>query len=112
MSRPQLIPIPQGTHWFNGRSIDIALLSLTIVDLEQRLDVPFVGGVEDGLGSWTAVAGRLPSCGELVELIVYARLPHAILRTTEGANYTQVLDEVLAVLGLTRGDAKSIRDGV
>jgi hypothetical protein len=64
-------------------------------------------GVELGLGEWIAVGGRMPS-GLGVEFIHYplAPAPRGVnVRVDIQAPMTAALEEVLAILGMARGDA-------
>src|SRR5947199_158019 len=108
MTKPLLSPIPMSTRWPSGEPIDIALFSHSIEDLAARTSSSIAQGFEDGLGEWKAFGGRLPS-GALIELVFYLATRYAvIMRVDKNANYRDVLDEALAVFGLSRQDLKSI----
>ena len=61
MNSTQLTPVPEGTRWPSGESVDLAVLSITADELATRIGLPLVRGVEDGLGPWAGIGGRLPS---------------------------------------------------
>src|SRR5690348_263457 len=107
MKPPKLSPVPEGTNWPSGSSIDLALVPLTMDDLAERLGMPLLRGIEDGLGHWAALGGRLPS-GIDVEFICYAHIPHSvILRVDKHAPFAAALDVALALLQLSCKDLKS-----
>src|SRR5512133_2901585 len=104
MRAPRLIPVAEGTRWATGESVDLAVLSMTADELADRVGLPLVRGVEDGLGVWAGIGGRLPS-GQDVEFIWYAHLPQqVVLRVDKRAPYSATLDEALQLVGLSRAE--------
>ncbi len=113
MSALKLTPVPQGTRWPSGEGVDIAVLPITADELSSRIGLPLVHAIEDGLGAWSGIGGRLAS-GREVEFICYAALPQQlILRVNKGVAYSEVLDEVLQLVRLSRSDVRvnQIADG-
>jgi hypothetical protein len=106
MSSPRLSPVAEGTRWPSGEGVDLALLPLTEDELAARIGLPLVRGVEDGLGPWSGIGGRLPS-GNAVEFIYYAMKPKpagVILRLDKSACSSATFDEALQLVGLSRED--------
>ena len=74
--------------------------------LAARIGLPLVHGFENGLGSWAAIWGRLPS-GVNVEFISYTLRPGTvILRTDKNASYSATLDEALQLFGFSRAEVR------
>ena len=74
--------------------------------LARLLRVAPQRGCEDGLGDWVAFSGRLAS-GVVVELIHYPLAPPPAgfaLRADLGSPWAQVLDDVLALVGMGRAE--------
>jgi hypothetical protein len=46
-----LTPVPEGTRWASGESVDLAVLPMTADELATRIGLPVVRGIEDGLGA-------------------------------------------------------------
>jgi len=108
MTKLALSPVPIGTRWPSGESVNIALFSQSIEDLAARTNSAIVHGVEDGLGEWKAFGGRLPP-GADIEIVFYLATKYAVvLRVDKNANYRDVLDEALTVFALSRQGLKSI----
>ena len=106
MKSAKLSPVPGGTRWPSGESIDLAVIPMTEDTLATRVGLPLSRGIEVGLGSWAGVGGRLP-CGTDVEFICYAHDPESvILRTDKNAPHSATLDEALQVIGLSRADVR------
>ena len=106
MNSLRLTPVPEGTRWASGESVDLAVLPMTAEELATRVGRPLVRGVDDGIGAWAAIGGRLPF-GRDVEFIWYANLPGQVtLRVAKGMPYPATLDEALRVVGLTRADVR------
>lgn len=108
MTQPEksLQPVPEGTRWPSGESVDLAVLPLSENDLSTRIGLPLVRGFEDGLGHWAAIGGRLPS-GADVEFICYkASQRSVIVRADKGGNHSATLDEALQVVGLSRAEVR------
>jgi hypothetical protein len=106
MNSLNLIPVPEGTRWATGESVDLAVLPIGADELATRAGLPLMRGIEDGLGPWAGIGGRLPS-GRDVEFIWYAALPRqVILRVDKGAPYSATLDEALQFVGLSRVDVR------
>jgi hypothetical protein len=106
MNSLKLTPVPQGTRWPSGDSVDIAVLPITADDLSSRIGLPLVQDIEDGLGAWSGTGGRLPS-GREVEFVCYATRPRqVIVRVDKGAPYSAVLDEALQLVGLSRTEVR------
>lgn len=104
MNSTRLSPVPQGTRWPSGESVDLAMLPLDKEQLAARLNLPLLRGVEDGLGSGEGIGGRLPS-GADVEFIWYAAMPRSVLvRADKKGNHSATLDEALQLLGLSRAE--------
>jgi hypothetical protein len=75
-------------------------------ELSKRIGLPLICGFEDGLGSWAAIGGRLPS-GVDIEFVCYTHSPASvILRADKNVNYFATLDEALQLAGLSRGDVR------
>jgi hypothetical protein len=88
------------------RRIDIAVLPITADELSSRIGMPLVHDVEDGLGAWAGIGGRLPS-GQEVEFVCYAHLPQQVfLRVDKRAPYSSALDEALRAVGLSRAEVR------
>ena len=114
MSSPRLSPVVEGTRWPSGEGVEVALLLLTEDELSARVGLPLVRGVEDGLGPWAAIGGRMPS-GNAVEFIYYTLKPKpsgVLLRLDKGACRPGVLDEALQIVGLSRADLISVSPDV
>ena len=80
------------------------MLSITADELATRIGLPLVRGVEDGLGPWAGIGGRLPS-GRDVEFVCYAQIPHQVtLRVDKRVPYSAALDEALQLVGLSRAE--------
>jgi hypothetical protein len=108
MKSPRLSPVPEGTRWPSGECVDLAVLPLTEDELAERVGIPLVHGVEDGLGRWGGIGGRLPS-GMDVEFVCYAHIPHqVIMRVDKGARYAVAFAEALELVGLSRSDLKHV----
>ena len=106
MNSLKLTPVPEGTRWATGESVDLAVLPIDADELAARTGLPLVRGVEDGLGAWAGIGGRLPS-GRDVEFIWYAALPRQVtLRVDKGVPYPATLDEALQVVGLARAEVR------
>jgi hypothetical protein len=106
MNSLRLTSVPEGTRWASGESVDLAVLPMTADELAMRVGLPLVRGIEDGLGTWAGIGGRLPS-GRDIEFIWYAHLPSQVtLRVAKGVTYPATLDEALQVVGLTRADVR------
>jgi hypothetical protein len=104
MSLSRLTPVPQGTRWPSGESVDLAVLPLAEGDFAARIGLPLVRGVEDGLGPWAAIGGRLP-CGADVEFICYANRPRlVIVRGDKNGPHSDTVDEALHLVGLSRAE--------
>src|SRR5579859_2074057 len=103
----RLTPVPEGTRWPSGMSVDLALLPLTEQELADRIGIPLSRVFEDGLGDWAGIGGRLPSGGD-VEFICYKHGRGVILRADGGLHhYAAILDEALKTVGLTRNNLLS-----
>lgn len=108
MSAPNLTPVPQGTRWPSGEGIDIAVLPITADELSSRIGLPLVHDIEDGLGAWSGVGGRLPS-GREVEFVCHAHLPRQVfVRVDKRAPYSSALDEALQAVGLSRAEVRVV----
>ena len=108
MNSIRLSPVPVGTRWPSGESIDLAVLPMTDADLEARTGLPLLRGNEDGQGGWVwaAIGGRLP-CGSLVEFVWYAVMPkQVIVRVDKNADYSAALDEALQLIGMARDEVR------
>lgn len=106
MNSAQFTPVPEGTRWPSGESVHLAVLPITADELATRIGLPVVRGVEDGLGQWSGIGGRLPS-GRDVEFVCYAQIPHqVILRVDKRAPYSAALDEALQLVGLSRAEVR------
>ena len=109
MSAPKLTPVPQGTRWPSGEGVDVAVLPITADELSSRIGLPLVHDIEDGLGAWTGIGGRLPS-GRDVEFICYSAVPQQVfLRVDKRAPYSATLDEALRLVGLSRAEVRVSR---
>ena len=108
MSQPLLCTVPEGTPWPSGAHFDLALLSLSIEAIAERVGLPLTHGVEDGLGPWRAIGGRLPS-GTDVEIVCYTRNPQSVfMRVDKRADYAAALDEILTRFKLSHTDLKHV----
>src|SRR5215471_1185142 len=106
MKAATLTPVPEGTRWPSGESVDLALLPMTADELATRIGLPLARGVEDGWGAWAAVGGRLPS-GRDVEFICYAHKPsQVILRVDKRVPYSATLDEALQLVRMSRAQVR------
>lgn len=106
MDPPKLTPVPEGTRWPSGESVDLAVLPMTVEQLAIRVGLPLVRGVEAGLGAWAGIGGRLPS-GRDVEFICYEHLPEQVLlRVDKGSSYPAALDEALQLVELSRAEVR------
>jgi hypothetical protein len=107
--KPALLsPVPQGTRWPSGDGVDLAMLSLSIEEIAERIGLPLAHGFEDGFGRWSAIGGRLPS-GTDIEIICYLRIPQSVfVRVDKRANHAAALDEALAQFKLARTDLKHV----
>jgi hypothetical protein len=106
MTPLRLSPVPEGTRWPSGESVELAILQITADELTSRIGLPLSHGFEDGLGNWAGIGGRLPS-GTDVEFICYARIPGSVnLRADKSACYSTTLNEALELIGLTRSDIR------
>jgi hypothetical protein len=106
MNSLRLNPVPEGTRWPSGDSVDLAVLPITADELATRIGLPLVRGIEDGLGAWAGIGGRLSS-GHDVEFVCYTHIPcHVILRVNKNAIYSAALDEALHLVGLSRADVR------
>jgi hypothetical protein len=104
MNSRRLDPLPEGTRWPSGECVELAVLPLAEDELSTRIGLPLARGVEDGLGAWASVGGRLPS-GSDVEFVCYAAMRgKVILRADKGSRYSATLDEALQLVGLSRGE--------
>jgi hypothetical protein len=82
------------------------VLPITADELSSRIGLPLVHDIEDGLGAWAGIGGRLPS-GRDVEFVCYATLPQqVILRVDKRAPYSNTLDEALQLVGLSRAEVR------
>jgi hypothetical protein len=104
---PKLSPVPEGTRWPSGDSIVLAVLPMTKDDLAARIGLPLLEGVEDGLGGFAAIGGRLTS-GADVEFVCYSLMPQEVLMRVDKSNQysAAVLDEALQAVGLSRADVR------
>jgi hypothetical protein len=83
-------------------------LPLTEDQLAERVGLPLIHGVEDGLGRWSGIGGRLPS-GADVEFVCYAHLPTSvIMRVDKEAHHATAFAEALELVGLSRSDLKHV----
>ena len=88
--------------------MDLAVLPLTEDELAARIGIPLVRGVEDGLGPWSGIGGRLPS-GMDVEFVCYAHMPTSvIMRVDKSAGFAVAFAEALELVGLSRSDLKHV----
>ena len=79
---------------------------VTESELATRIGLPLLHGVEDCFGPWAAIGGRLPS-GYDVEYVCYTREPNIVwLRADKNAPYSEVLDEALQLVQLTRSQVE------
>jgi hypothetical protein len=86
----------------------LALLSLSIEEIAQRIGLPLAHGVEDGLGRWSGIGGRLPS-GTDIEIVCYSRIPQSVvMRVDKHADYAAALEEALQRFKLSRADLKHV----
>ncbi len=108
MTKPLLFPVPEGTRWPSGEYVELALFSLSIEEIADRIVMPLVHGFEDGLGRWSAMGGRLPS-GADIEIVSYLRIPTSVvLRVDKNVNSGATLHEVLTQFNLSRTDLKHV----
>lgn len=106
VNSPKLTPMPQGTRWPSGECLDVAVLPITADELASRIGLPLVHDIEDGLGPWAGIGGRLPS-GQEVEFVCYAHLPRQVfVRVDKSAPYSSALDEALLAVGLSRDEVR------
>jgi hypothetical protein len=106
LNSPKLSAVPEGTRWPSGDSVVLAVLPMTENELAARIGLPLLEGVEDGLGGFAAIGGRLAS-GADVEFISYSSVPREVLmRVDKSASYSAVLDEALRAVGLSRADVR------
>src|SRR5688572_29085038 len=92
--------IARGTPWPSGRPKALAQLDVDDAWVVNVAGVPLISGVEDGLGPWVGIGGKLPS-GTCVELLRYdLGGPLYQLHTDYDASPRETLEEFLTTTGL------------
>jgi len=100
------LPRNDELRWPSGSAQVIALLTLHPAELAERVGIPLMSGVEEGLGPWQGI-GLILGSGRPIELVWYEGADQSApteLRADVNDDYSSAREEAGVALALTPRD--------